>query len=479
SEMKAQLDGIQLEDLPYLERDLSFAQKVSLAFLLFGDQHAHASYILQRLLALLHTPPEQQQAQQAHSDLLRQYAHTNPTSWRECLVEALCIINGRRVLRKLGLSWPELRLHYLPHVQEISLHVHPLLKAMYHVCEQLTVVQSGRLVLDINEKLAASRRSPQDEPLRCYDYGYLEIFLLDWLTRRHLRLGDANAVDSDLQLLIEYLKFNDFHSLSRLLIQTYNSNARGSKKCESDDVGVAPPAVAVAVAPTAAPACALPVPAAAPPVPAAVATANGRANALQVRRQHAGILLILNQFTFHRNVSEDLIPLLPKSKLAKREGTKMDEQRLHDVFSALGYTVEAHANVDHLKMLELIRDCCARSVLRDSLIVCILSHGFEGAVYGSDSIPIWISDIQNVLCADESLSDKPKLLIVQACQQKEKRKQAVSARDVNALTNSPIQYANLVLAMSTVPGYVALRHSIAGSWFIQSLCEMVKEHAAT
>lgn len=120
-------------------------------------------------------------------------------------------------------------------------------------------------------------------------------------------------------------------------------------------------------------------------------------------------------------------PLLP-AKLAKREGTKVDEQRLRDVFSGLGYTVEAHVNVDHLKMLELIRDVCSRSELRDSLVVCILSHGFEGAVYGCDSIPISIIDIQNVLCANENLHDKPKLLFIQACQQNDKKKQTVGAR---------------------------------------------------
>lgn len=118
-------------------------------------------------------------------------------------------------------------------------------------------------------------------------------------------------------------------------------------------------------------------------------------------------------------------PLLPQPSLAKRYGTNADKQRLREVFSTLGYTVEAYDNVDHLKMLEHIRDACSRSLLRDSLVVCILSHGFEGAVYGCDSIPISITDIQNVLCADENLHNKPKFLIIQACQQNDKKKLTV------------------------------------------------------
>lgn len=103
----------------------------------------------------------------------------------------------------------------------------------------------------------------------------------------------------------------------------------------------------------------------------------------------------------------------------------MDKKQLSEVFSELGYSVEPHNNVDHLEMLQLIRGACSRSTLRDSLIVCILSHGFEGAVYGCDSIPVSIDDIKNVLCAGEDLYDKPKLLIIQACQQNEKNNQTV------------------------------------------------------
>ncbi|XP_017871677.1 PREDICTED: caspase-8 [Drosophila arizonae] len=475
--MQTQLDNLHLDDLPYIERDLNLSQKVSLAFLLFGDQHALATYILQRLLALMRAPP----ADQLHSDLLRQYAQTNPANWRGHLVEALCIINARQVLRKLGFCWAELHLHYLPHVLELTLHVHPLLKALYNVCEQLTVAQSGRLVLDINDKLARRRTSGEhDEPLRFYDYSYLEIFLLDWLTRHHLRLGDIDAIGSDVQLLIEYFKFNDLNSLATLLIQTVNTSANESSshspvnKYNTDDLESTPVALSAGGAAPFLAETSGPTPCTAPAAPSSSISRHRRSNALQVHRDRAGILLIINQQNFHRNVSEKLMTFLPTQKLTQRNGTNADKQRLIDVFSPLGYEVEAHDNVDHLKMIALIRGACARSVLRDSLIVCILSHGFEGAVYGADSIPLSIEDVKKVLCADESLHDKPKMLFIQACQQNEKQ---LKTRNVNATTQSASQLANMVVAMSTVPGFVALRHSVQGSWFIQTLCDTVQKHA--
>ncbi|XP_034490815.1 caspase-8 [Drosophila innubila] len=482
--MSATLDNIQIEDLLYVEYDLNFAQKVSLSFLLFGDQHSHATYILQKLLALVRSPA----ADQRNSDILRLYAQSNPAGWRCHLVEALCIINARQVLRKLGFDWEQLRLQYLPQILEISLHIHPLLKALYFICEQLTIAQSGRLVLDINEKLSAINRSQGDEPLRFYDFAYLEIFLLDWLTRRHLRLGDIQTIGSDVQLLIDYFKFNDLHSLATLLIQTYNTNAKApvnKVKCESDaqEVATLPPQPTTTTTKVEAATSS-------PNLQLVSNNSNGvysqqqqqqlqqqlRAGALQVQRDNAGILLIINQHSFHQDVSDDLRPLLPDVKLWRREGTDVDKERLSEVFSALGYRVEAHNNVDHLAMLELIRTACSRSMLRDSLIVCILSHGFEGAVYGCDSIPVRIDDIKNVLCADENLYDKPKFLIIQACQQNGKNCQT---RNVNATTRSPSQHANMVVAMSTVPGFVALRHSVNGSWFIQTLCDAVEQHAAS
>ncbi|EDV92202.1 caspase-8 [Drosophila grimshawi] len=458
--MEDVLKNIHIDDLPYLERDLHIAQKVSLAFLLFGDSHGHATYILQKLLALMRSP----QSEQMHSDLLHQYAlNANPTHWRGHLIEALCIIDARQALRKLGLNWPELRLHYLPHVRELALHIHPLLKAMYHICEQLTITQSGRLILDLNEKL--TRHKQNNEPLHFYDADYLEIFLLDWLTHRHLRLGDINAVGSDVQLLIEYFKFNDLKSLATLLIETVNSGAatqaadntlpvEAVAKEEKDAVAVE--SDAAANAPTAA--------------------LDRCPNALQVRRKNAGIMLIINQQRFHRDVGEDVRHLLPTVKLSDRNGTDKDKERLTDVFSGLGYQVEAHDNVDHWELLDHIRSACSRSQLRDSVIVCILSHGFEGAVYGANSIALSIVDIQNVLCGNRDLHDKPKLLIIQACQQKEDLNQTCI---VNARTESPIQQANMVLAMSTVARFVALRHSVKGSWFIQTLCDTVERKAAT
>ncbi|KAH8235644.1 hypothetical protein KR032_004647 [Drosophila birchii] len=476
SNLLIQVDTIDVNDLVYVERDLSFRQKVGLCFLLFSDVDADAAFILQKLLAMAGGNQRQP------SDLLTQYSKSRPDIWRRQLVEGLCIIGARQVLRKLGFRWADLRLHYLPHIAGITLHVHPLLKSLYRICEDLTMAQSGRLILDVGERVARQQAEAGD-PLRFYDTSFLEIFLLDWLTRRCIRLGDLNATGSDMQLLIEHLKFNDMQEQAKLLIDTINSNAQ--------DIPAA--AAAASVAPAAPSAFKSETLAdsqqAAPGTASAPATsAPRRGDSLQLSRDNAGIALIINQQMFHRDVSPELKMYLSPKHLEKRIGTNVDERRLKEVFSSMGYQVESHSNVDHLEMVHLIRNACSRSTIRDSLVVCILSHGFEDTVYGANSIALRISELENVLCSDApSLYDQThcliKLLFIQACQTEPDKKLAKNQHGLpfplDATTQSPGQHLHMLRANSTVKGFSALRHTHNGSWFIQSLCDNIVKHSAS
>ncbi|EDV45383.2 caspase-8 [Drosophila erecta] len=463
SNLLIHLDTIHQDDLIYAERDMNFAQKVGLCFLLYGDNHSDATYILQKLLTMTRSDFPQ-------SDLLIKYAKSRPETWRRHLVEALCIVGARKVLRKLGFCWQELKIHYLPHVAGITLHVHPLLKSLYRMCEELSVAQSGRLVLDVGEKVA---RQQAGDPLRFYDPMYLEIFLLDWLTRRCIQLGDINVIGSNVQLLIEHLKFNDLKEQAKLLIDTIISNAPEPDLAEIDAMTIKQETESDNQQSSSCSTAAAP----------SKASALCRINALRLTRENAGIALIINQQEFHRNVSKDLKKFLSPKPLKIRIGTDVDKKRLTEVFSSMGYNVEAYDNVDHLDIVQRIRSACDRSLLRDSLVVCILSHGFEEAVYGANSIALKITDIENVLCSYETLYNKPKLLVIQACQekpdQKEEQNQLGLPFKIDVTTQSPSQHINLVRAMSTVSGFPALRHTHMGSWFIQSLCDAIECHSAS
>lgn len=131
------------------------------------------------------------------------------------------------------------------------------------------------------------------------------------------------------------------------------------------------------------------------------------------------------------------------------------------------------------------------------MVVCILSHGFEGHVYASDTVAMKIERIEQLLAAP-TLLRKPKLLIVQACQGEETQELMASSSDVGELeSDGPVEVktktalvdvnaadednhplrCDMCVAMSTIPGYVSYRNTVHGSWFVQTLCEvMTKSH---
>lgn len=200
--------------------------QVSLGFLLYGRERGHSEFILQKLIVLSKNPPKGKglngQQPVVTSDILRNYATINPNSWKVHIIEALAIIRAKRVLRKLGFMYQEIHEHYLPHIAEISSYIHPLLKALYKISERLTPAQAGRLIAKVND----THLSSDTQHLRFYDTSYLEVFLLDWMTKRVISIGDQNLRDANVQVLIEYFKFNDLDSMSSTLVETINQNTK-------------------------------------------------------------------------------------------------------------------------------------------------------------------------------------------------------------------------------------------------------------
>uniref|UniRef100_A0A1I8M1X4 Caspase n=1 Tax=Musca domestica TaxID=7370 RepID=A0A1I8M1X4_MUSDO len=499
------INDIDIEDLQYVERDLCFYELVSLGFLLYGREKTTAEYILQKLIVLQQNPPQGKGLESTNSDILRKYATINSHTWQLNIIEALAIIRARKVLRKLGFVWQELRDIYLPHLPEISVHIHPMLKALYKICERLSTTQAGRMVMKINER----HLQREAHNLRFYDYEYLEVFLLFWITRDVISIGNQNLQGVDVLNLKAYFKENDLDSMKAILDDTINHNfGRRDNVVASDSNGGRPGPIYghIGGAVTA--------------TPGAAGMANGRPDGdanqdsgavmdsldmhsgeqqqqpgvqeannspsteeiheefdhterYLIRTKHAGYVLIINQSDFYLDTNPEFKELLPERPFKKqRAGTDVDRDKLKELFSSFGYTPVVCNNLTHEEMQNTIRDTVQRSLLRDSLIVCILTHGMEGVVYGCNSVPVSINQIKTIM-ADDSLRGKPKLLIIQACQ---KNIAPVDTSISNSKRNLEVDtYADMLTAMSSIPGTEALRHTISGSWFIDSLYKLTNK----
>uniref|UniRef100_A0A3P9C6Z3 Caspase 20, apoptosis-related cysteine peptidase n=1 Tax=Maylandia zebra TaxID=106582 RepID=A0A3P9C6Z3_9CICH len=116
----------------------------------------------------------------------------------------------------------------------------------------------------------------------------------------------------------------------------------------------------------------------------------------------------------------------------------------------------------------------------DAFICSILSHGKKGVVLGTDRNPLPIKEITRKFrgCDQSVLIGKPKVFLIQACQGSNIQR-GVQMNDIEIDDDtSPLtipEEADVLVAMATVEDHASLRHIVDGSWFVQSLCEQLKE----
>lgn len=92
---------------------------------------------------------------------------------------------------------------------------------------------------------------------------------------------------------------------------------------------------------------------------------------------------------------------------------------MKETFSGLGYYVEVFNNQTSIELKVTINELARKVDLSGygSLVVCLLSHGFEGSILCSDNVPVNINRLQSKFSLQKCphFYGKPKVFIVQAC----------------------------------------------------------------
>ena len=118
-----------------------------------------------------------------------------------------------------------------------------------------------------------------------------------------------------------------------------------------------------------------------------------------------GLTIIINNKDF-----------LPGLGLAERKGTDVDAYALHKLFLDLGFTVEFHRNITCDEITKILKKASVMDHSKhSSFVCCILSHGDEGVIYGTDG-KVEIRELTSYFGRNRSLVGKPKLFFFQACQ---------------------------------------------------------------
>ncbi|XP_054624709.1 caspase-8 [Dunckerocampus dactyliophorus] len=181
-------------------------------------------------------------------------------------------------------------------------------------------------------------------------------------------------------------------------------------------------------------------------------------------------------------------------ELKKRSGTQVDEKALRSVFSELGFTVKVYSNLTAEEIRQTLIILAARDFSdEDAVVVCLLSHGEKGCVFGTDEKTVSIRELTLPFtsgCAP-TLAGKPKLFFIQACQgagyqkgslpcpQKPKEegedKPSRLEEDAGPIHGETVPSdADFLFGMATVPECRSFRNTSTGSIYIQELCKQLR-----
>lgn len=150
-----------------------------------------------------------------------------------------------------------------------------------------------------------------------------------------------------------------------------------------------------------------------------------------MEKRPRGICLIFNNKKFQN------------MDLQERTGTERDVENLRSLWEKLHFNVVVKTDLTAHEMYDAARDYSRHDHSNfDCFVCCILSHGVQGGIYGSDGDVIEISQITSQFrgAACHSLADKPKLFFVQACRGRDidpgVRTDAVRNSDEDAMRHS-------------------------------------------
>lgn len=381
-----------------------FGLQVSLLFLLIADDNVRAKLLLQQLIVASFS----KEKSTAFIQIWALENEKGEIKWRDKLLEGLCIIQAKRVIAKLGLSYYDLEPRFMPRNVNSSLFIHPIVKLLYFVCENLTVNESKSMINDISLNYANVNNFNYSD-----DGEYLEMYFLYWIWQRVVSVGsrvECARKTCNLEPVIACLKQMEKDSLKETVKEVCNRFNNFTSKIHTDDkLATNIDSLSCSFYTT-------------------LSTPSTSKHYYTITREKAGIVLIINQMHFTRDTNNT--PLLSAKPLETRHGTEQDTKALKNTFSSFGYRVIIRENISKTEILSAVQHAVNQSVSLDSIIVCILSHGYKGIVYGSDSIPVAIEDIERILCTDRLIS-KPKILIIQACQGEETQQAKYVSRCTN------------------------------------------------
>ncbi|XP_036899510.1 caspase-8 [Sturnira hondurensis] len=198
-----------------------------------------------------------------------------------------------------------------------------------------------------------------------------------------------------------------------------------------------------------------------------------------------GYCVIFNNYDF--SIARKTVPKLHNMK--DRNGTDLDAEALRTTFSMLHFEIVQYKDLTAKKICEVLEVYQSKNHNnKDCFICCILSHGDKGIIYGSDGQEAPIHELTSYFTSSKcpSLAGKPKIFFIQACQgdnyqrgiaveTDSEEKEDYLEMDLTLQKRYIPDEADFLLGMATVNNCVSYRNPMEGTWYIQSLCQSLRE----
>ncbi|CAG2111413.1 unnamed protein product [Medioppia subpectinata] len=193
-----------------------------------------------------------------------------------------------------------------------------------------------------------------------------------------------------------------------------------------------------------------------------------------MKHKKRGKCLIFNNRTFDSH-----------TRLNERRGTECDGRALYGSFRSLDFDVRIYEDPSAKTITSTLEAVSKEDHSEsDCIVVCILTHGEQGILWAKDE-KYYTDNVFSYFKGDQcpTLAAKPKIFFIQACQG-DRLDAGVAVRRSLDVTDSGHDfyripnYADFLIAYSTVPGFYSWRNTTQGSWFIQALTQVLGKHSA-
>lgn len=179
--------ALNIDILRQIEDDLDIDEKISILFLIIEDY----TNIFRDVFNLF------EKAKKENTYIITDYVKQQSEKWKDRVLEALCILNNREVIKKLRLLFSDLDLQYFPKIILCSKNISNIAKCLYAICESLDEVDQKLLL-----KLVKSENSNYESLLDNIDY--LELHMLYWMEIEYITVSNG-------MFIIYLLNFNIFN----------------------------------------------------------------------------------------------------------------------------------------------------------------------------------------------------------------------------------------------------------------------------